>query len=131
MSGPAGALFSLQSDSQQHSLLFNLPLELRYRIYAEIFQPRAYHYEVGRGIVEVQHQKCEFAIPKKCHRSRACSWDFSNAGINRAPCEEKELKWYHRTCGCSLRGTVRFLQGCQQAYCRSAPSFYSERHNCP
>lgn len=126
MSSPTGAHqspFCLQSDSQQRSLLFNLPLELRYKIYAEIFQPRVYHYDVERGIVEVQHQECEFAIFKECHRSGACSWDFSKTGIHRAPCEEKASEWFHRTCGCSLRGTVRFLRVCQQAYVEAQRHF--------
>jgi hypothetical protein len=126
MSSPTGAHqspFCLQSDSQQRSPLFNLPLELRYKIYAEIFQPRVYHYDVERGIVEVQHQECEFAIFKECHRSRACSWDFSKTDIHRAPCEEKALEWFHRTCGCSLRGTVRFLRACQQVYVEAQRHF--------
>jgi hypothetical protein len=59
--------FSLQSDSQQHSLLFNLPLELRYRIYAAIFQPRAYHYEAGRGIVEVRHHSRSATVVEHAH----------------------------------------------------------------
>ena len=115
--------FCLQSDSQQHSLLFNLPLELRDKIYAEIFQPRVYHYEVGRGIMEVHHQECEFAILKECHHNRACPWDFSRTGIYRAPCGEKRSEWFHHTCGCLLRGTVRFLRVCQQAYVEAQRHF--------
>ena len=126
MSSPPGAHqspFCLQSDSQQHSLLFNLPLELRDRIYAEIFQPRVYHYEVGRGIMEVQHQECESVILKECHHNRACSRDFSKTGIYRVPCGEKVSEWFHHTCGCSLRGTVRFLRVCQQAYVEAQRHF--------
>jgi hypothetical protein len=126
MSSPLGAHqspFALQSDSQQHSLLFNLPLELRDRIYAEIFQPRVYHYEVGPGIMEVQHQECESIILKECHHSRACSGDFSKTCIYRTRCKEKASKWLHHTCGCSLRGTVRFLRVCQQAYVEAQRHF--------
>jgi len=43
--------------------------------------------------------------------------------IYRAPCEEKVLKWYHRTCGCSLRGTGRFLPVCRQAYVEAQRHF--------
>jgi hypothetical protein len=85
--------------------------------------PRADHYEVGRGIVEVQHQECEFAIFKKCHRSRACSWDFSKTGYLQSSKSTKVVKTVPPHLRLLITWNSRFLRVSQQAYVEAQRHF--------
>jgi hypothetical protein len=131
-SGPAGAhqsLLSLQSDSQQHSILFNLRFELRYITYAAYAEPITL-YEAGRGVVEVQRQECEFAI-LKCHRCRVCSWNFSKTGYLQSSTSVNVVKTAPSHLQLFITWNSRFLQVRKQAYVEAQHQFDSERHGCP
>jgi hypothetical protein len=107
MSSPTAAYhgpFRLSPVSPLQSAFLNLPLELRYTVYAEIFQPRTYHYERGIRFIDVHLGECRYIIPKTCQRPQPCFLS-------------------HNTCTCSFGGAVSFLRTCQQIYIEAQPRF--------
>jgi hypothetical protein len=107
MSSPTAAYrspFRLSPVSPLQSAFLSLPLELRYAVYAEIFQPRTYHYEREIGFIDVHHEECRYVNPKTCQRPRPCFLS-------------------HNTCSCSFGGAVSLLRTCQQIYVEAQPHF--------
>jgi hypothetical protein len=107
MSSPTAAYrspFRLSPVSPLQLGFLSLPLELRYKVYAEIFQPRTYLYERGIGFIIVHHKEYRFVIPKTHRRPQACF-----------------LSDY--TCSCCFGGAVSLLRTCQQIYIEAQPHF--------
>jgi hypothetical protein len=107
MSSPTAACrgpFRLSPVSPLQSAFLNLPLELRYTVYAEIFQPRTYHYVREIGFIDVHHGECRYIIPKTCRRPQPCFLS-------------------HNTCSCSFGGAVSLLRTCQQIYIEAQSHF--------
>jgi hypothetical protein len=105
MSSPTAACrgtFRLSPVSPLQSAFLNLPLELRYTVYAEIFQPRTYYYVREIGFIDVHHGECRYIIPKTCRRPQPCFLS-------------------HNTCSCSFGGAVSLLRTCQQIYIETQP----------
>ena len=113
--------FRLPHNPQSQSQLLTLPFELRCHIYAQLYQLRAYHYEVGRGIVDLHHEECHNFTLKDCWCGEACSRSFSETGVRRTRYGKRP--WFHRICGCSGHGTVGLLRVCQRAYVETQATF--------
>ena len=113
--------FGLPRDPQWQSPLLSLPFELRAQIYAQLYQLRAYHYEVGRGIVDLHHEECQHSTLKDCFCSEDCPRSFSEAGVRRT--QYGKRPWFHRICGCSGHGVVGLLRVCQRTYVETQATF--------
>ena len=123
MSGSAGAHQSLFSLQRFTTAFTSVQPTVGAAIQNLRSLPRAYHYEVGRGVMEVQHQECEFAILKKCHRSRACSWDFSKTGYLESSMSTKVVKTVPPHLRLLISWNSRFLRVSQQAYVEAQRHF--------
>jgi len=96
--------FQLSHVSLQQSAFLSLPLELRYTVYAEIFQPRIYYYEREMGFIYVHHEECRYVISQTYRCPQPCFLS-------------------HHTCRCSFGRAVSLLRTCQQIYVEAQPHF--------
>jgi hypothetical protein len=111
--------FQLQRASQLRSSLLCLPAELRHIIYSEVYQPRIYHLFEPLRAFAVDHPECKTPVLSPCSLLRCSQRERWAGRIKEYRAEGRGV--YHHSCGCSLRGTVRFLRVCQQIYVEAQP----------